>query len=264
MISTKFFPSLYKFIGDPVIYRTSDAWGNILVVKDRNYRQLVFGSPNEQSRMNVRNPHILVHKYTRAMMIVLAFIKPQHVTILGLGGGCLLRSMVHVMPTCELHVIELRQSVYDVASTFFGLPVSDNVVITIDDAKEQLENIRNNSTNIIFSDMYGSVNMNSYQLEIDFLNQSYRILSFDGWLVINYLEISDFNTPFFEHLHDLFSSVFVCDIPDGNTIIFACKNRIGELNQFNNTVEELEKKLEVKLTSKLKRMTRLILCVKHK
>src|SRR3990167_6617310 len=260
MINTKFFPKLYEFIGDPVIYRTSDEWGDILVIRDRNYRQLIFGSPNEQSRMDMRNPHILVHKYTRAMMIVLAFIKPQHVTLLGLGGGCLLRSMFHIMPTCELHVVELRQRVYDIASGFFGLPISDNVTITIDDAKKQLENTRNNNTNIIFSDMYGSVDMNSYQLEIDFLNQCYRILSLDGWLVINYLEISNYNTPFFDHLCDLFSSVFICDVPDGNTIIFACKSRIGELNQFNCDVVELEKRLEVKLTQKLKRMTRLMLC----
>lgn len=264
MKNTQFFPKLYQFIGDPVIYRTSDAWGDILVVKDRHYRQLVFGSPNEQSRIDVKNPHILVHKYTRAMMLVLAFIKPQHVTILGLGGGCLLRSMYHIMPTCELHVVELRQRVYDIASGFFGLPVSDNVTITIDDAKEQLENAHDNSTNIIFSDMYGSVDMNSFQLEINFLNQSYRILSSDGWLVINYLEISDFNTPFFEHLCDLFSSVFVCVIPDGNTVLFASKNRIGELNQFNYDVKELEKKLDVKLMPKLKRMNRIIPCGKYK
>src|SRR5262249_21924672 len=102
---------VYKGHGD-IIYRTSDAWGDILVIDDEHYRNLTFDSIYEQSRMDRRNPHSLVYQYTRAMMLVLAFIKPRHATILGLGGGCLLRSLYHVLPKCELHTIELRQRVY--------------------------------------------------------------------------------------------------------------------------------------------------------
>ena len=124
------------FFGDPIIHRTNDAWGDILVIDHRCYRNLTFDSICQQSSMHLNRRHILVHEYTRAMMLVLAFIKPRHVTILGLGGGCLLRSLYHILPKCELQAVELRQRVYEVATEFFGIPLSKKVTITIADAKQ--------------------------------------------------------------------------------------------------------------------------------
>jgi len=255
-----FITNLHKLIAKQIVYRTNDQWGDIFVIEKQHYRELRFESPNEQSKMDIRNPSFLVHKYTRAMIIVLAFIKPKHVTILGLGGGCILRCLFYLIPVCKFHVVELRQCVYNIASEFFGLPSSENITITINDAKKHMKNALDKSTNIIFSDIYGSEGMNPFQQDNRFLNKAYRILTFDGWLVINYLEILDFDIPFFRHMCNLFLSVFVCKIPGGNTIIFACKSRINELNQFDSTITELEKKIGLGLKSKFKRMNRLMLC----
>lgn len=245
------------FFADPILYQTMDAWGDIYVVGHLHYRNLMFDSFYDQSSMDVNKPHILVHEYTRAMMLALAFIKPQHVTILGLGGGCLLRSLNHLLPECKLHAVELRQQVYEVAADFFGIPNNKKITITISDAKQQLKATENNSTNIIFADMYNAYNMNPFQVQKNFIDQCYRVLSYKGWLVVNYHELSDLNKDFLEYLCGTFSDTFVCSLPKGNSILFASKHRIDSVCHFDAAVAELEKKLEIKLTHLFKQMTRL-------
>lgn len=257
MRNTNIYTSARNFFNDSIVYQTTDRWGDIVVIDHRHYRNLTFNSIYEQSSMDVHNPHILVHEYTRAMMMVLAFIKPHHATILGLGGGCLLRSLCQMLPTCELHAVELRQRVYDVASEFFGIPISKKVTITISDAKQQLKDTDDNSTNVIFADMYSAYHMNPFQMQKRFFDQCYRVLSSNGWLVINYHEIPLLNRSFLQYLHDLFAEVFVCVIPGGNSILYASKYRIDALYSFEEAVTVLEKKLGIKLIHLFKRLTRL-------
>lgn len=244
-------------IGDSIIHHTIDAWGDIFVLDHRHYRSLMFDSYFEQSSMDVNKPHILVHNYTRTMMLVLAFIKPRHVTLLGLGGGCLLRSLYHLLPECKLHAIELRQHVYETATDFFGIPTSKQITITIADAQQQLKNIDNNSTNIIFADLYNAYSMSPLQIQKDFISECYRVLSYKGWLVVNYHGISDLDTGFLQYLYSIFSDIFVCCIPNGNSILFASKHSTDTLDRFEGVVAILEKKLEIKLKHLFQRLTRL-------
>lgn len=246
------------FFGNLIIHRTKDAWGPILVIDYRQYRNLTFDSLYDQSSMNIKKPHILVHDYTRAMMLVLAFIKPSHATFLGLGGGCLLRSLNHILPDCELHAIELRQRVYEIANEFFGIPVSDKITISIADAKQRLTEIDNNSTDIIFADLYYASSMNPFQIQKRFIHQCYRVLDSMGWLVINYHELPDLTSSFFKYLSDLFSDIFVCQtINKKNTILFASKQHITVSLPSELTIIALEKQLEVKLSPLFKRLTKL-------
>lgn len=255
MSNTHNYINALDVFGD-LVFRTTDAWGDILVIDSRRYRNLTFGSIYDQSSMDRKKPHVLIHEYTRAMVLILAFMKPQHATILGLGGGCLLRSLYHVIPKCKFHVVELRQQVYDVASEFFGMPTSKNITVTISDAKQQLNEAEECSTNIIFADMYHAAGMNLFQVQKHFLKQCHRVLSKKGWLVVNYCELSNLNTPFFKYLSGLFSDVFVCSIPGGNSVIFASKHRVKTLSRTTFSMTALEKKLEIKLTHLLKKLKR--------
>ena len=93
------------FFGNPIIYKTNDQWGDIFVINRKNCRVLAFDPIYEQSCIDLKNPHIPVHEYTQIMLLVLAFINPKHVTILGLGGGCLVNSLHYLIPQCSLHSI---------------------------------------------------------------------------------------------------------------------------------------------------------------
>jgi len=244
--------------GDPIVYRTSDEYGDILVIDRESFRSLTFDSVFDQSCVDMRKPNSLVHEYTHAMMLVTAFVRPSHATILGLGGGCLLRSLHSVWPQCELHAVELRQRVYEVASEHFGIPFGKKISVSIADAEHYLINSEAASTTIIFADMFTAYCMNPFQMQQDFINQCYRVLNKKGWLVINYHEIPDLNTSFFKFICSLFSDVFVYKTVIGNNnIIFASKERADALPQYEVAVRALEKKLGSKSLNFFNRLTRL-------
>lgn len=244
--------------GDPIIHRTNDEFGDILVIDRGLFRSLTFDSTYDQSSMDLRAPHLLVHEYTQAMVLSLAFIKPRQITLLGLGGGSILRSLYHVMPECKINAVELRQEVYRVAKEYFSLPVSKNINITIADAEYWLINAADSSSDVIFADMFTAYCMNPFQMQQNFIQQSYRVLSKKGWLVINYHEIEDLNAPFFEFLYSLFSDIFIYPTIGNNNIIFASKARAKDFSQPTPAMLVLEKKLGNKSINLFNRLTHLM------
>jgi spermidine synthase len=257
LLKFNIFTSERDLFGNPIIYRTNDALGDLLVIDHHHYRSLTFDSIYEQSSMDLRRPFLLVHEYMRAMMLVLAFINPQHATLLGLGGGCLLRSLYHILPDCNLQVVELRHRVHEIAADFFGLPTSDRINITIADAKHLLKHTKDANTDIIFADMYHADGMNPLQIQQQFIKQCHRILNDAGWLVINYHDLPDANSAFCQYIHSLFSDLLVCTLASGNNILFASKQQLGDLQQFDTAIPDLEEKLESSLMHLFKRLTRL-------
>lgn len=244
--------------GDPIVYRTNDEFGDILVIDRTLHRSLTFDSIFDQSSVDLRQPNRLVHEYTHAMMLVTAFVRPRHATLLGLGGGCLLRSMNNIWPQCKVHAIELRQRVYEVASDYFGIPNNKKIKISIADAEQYLIRSDDASTTIIFADMFTAYCMNPFQMQQNFINQCYRVLHKNGWLVINYHEITDLNTTFFNFMCSIFSDVFIYKTVIGNNhIIFASKDRVGALSYYELAVRALEKKLGNKALNFFNRLTRL-------
>lgn len=127
---------LSQFLGGKVTHRQHDIWGDILVIDHGSQRVLTFDTIYEQSRMDRNKPAMLVHNYTRAMILGLAFVKPEHVTILGLGGGCLVRAVHALFGEAVLDVVELRQAVVEIAQRYFMLPQAPRIQVTISDAKQ--------------------------------------------------------------------------------------------------------------------------------
>src|SRR5690606_34998140 len=102
------------------------------------HRVLTFNTIFEQSKIDRRSPWLPVHEYNRAMLLPVAFGQPRHATVLGLGGGVMASALHHLLPACQVHAVELRQAVLDVAREFFSLPDSDRLRVTISDARNAL------------------------------------------------------------------------------------------------------------------------------
>lgn len=169
-----------------IVRSTSDTYGNILVVDYPRYRALSFDSVYEQSGFCLEKPYTLVHEYIRIMMLVLGFTEPSHTTLLGLGGGSLLRSLHHYLSHCDFHVVELRAKVYDIAREYFDIPSDERVWVSIDDAALQIQSSKNASTDIIFADLYDAYHMDPVQAQKQFALQCSRTLTKNGWLVMNF------------------------------------------------------------------------------
>lgn len=228
------------------IYRTSDEWGEISVVDRGHFRILTFEpvyqkNSIEQSCIDLQNSHMLVHEYTRAMMLVLAYIQPQHATILGVGAGCLIRSLHDILPQCELQGVEIRQQVYEVARQFFKLTVNKNIKITIGDAKLYLQAAADKSTNVIFADLFTADGMNPVQIEDEFINQCWRALDQQGWLVINLHRLPLLDSSLSKCLHRLFAQILMCPTAAGNYILYACKGQVDKPLYFDTLLSGRER-----------------------
>lgn len=245
------------YYGNPIVYRTDDQWGDIFVIDRKNCRVLAFDPIYVQSCIDLKEPHVPVHEYTRIMLLVLAFINPQHVTLLGLGGGCLLHSLHYLFPKCTLLSIELRKKVYEVALAFFLIPTQPHLKTLISDAKLAIRQCADRSTQIIFADMYHNYGMNPFQTQKKFVQQCYRVLDNSGWLVVNYHQLPELNSSFIACLQRYFAEIFVCPSYCGNYILFARKQPLGLLSKYQTRVLELETKLNIKLLplfNKIKRI----------
>lgn len=209
-----------------LIHHEKDEWGDIIITQEENCRILSFEGVYEQSRQCIDNPTLLTHDYTQSMLLVLAFIKPKHITILGLGGGCLVRALHELLNKTKIEAVELRQAVLDVTKKYFGLPETPLINIHIIDAKQYIKKQAQAVTDIIFADMYHAYEMESFQQQKRFLNDSYHMLTTNGWLVINFHKMPDVNSIFFDRLNTLFEVVLICPVPYGNYILFAGKSSL--------------------------------------
>lgn len=222
---------------------TNDAYGNILVIDYKNYRALSFDSIFEQSSYSLEKPYAVVHEYIRIMMLVVGFITPKHVTLLGLGGGSILRSLHYFLPQCHFQVVELRPKVYEIAQYYFCIPNDKRVQVSISDAKLHLKTMNEASSHIIFSDLYDAYLMSPIQVQKRFVEECWRVLSKDGWLVINFHQLPHINSIFFNALIDQFPTIFLCPANGGNCILFACKSNKIQTNNARAIAQQLEDEL---------------------
>lgn len=245
------------FFGNTIIYRTHDDWGDIFVIDRGSIRALNFDPVYDQTGIYIQYPHIPVHEYTRVMLLVLAFINPSHITLLGLGGGSLIHCLHFLLPECLLFCIELREKVFEVAMEFFQLPKSKNIELLIADAEVAIKFQKSRSTEVIFADMYLDYGMESFQIQHQFIEQTYRILDDPGWLIINFHELPTLDSPFIQCMHKYFTDLFICPTASNNYILFASKSPLKELHlDHQMTLAELENILNIKLLRLFKKMKR--------
>lgn len=247
---------LNNVVDENLVYRGSDRDGDILVLDYAGMRVLTFGSIYEQSAYYPDRPFALVHEYTRAMMMVLGFLAPRHVTVLGLGGGTLLRSAHHYLPQCRYHVVEKRSVVYDIAKAYFGIPDDTRVQVSIGDAMRLLKTANPSSTDIIFSDLYDEYGVSQTQTERPFYRECARALTSAGWLVVNCGHRPDRDSALLKTLHEYFNEIVTCRCALGNHVIFACKASSVSYEQAERRLAQFEKAFDEPYVSLFRRLAR--------
>lgn len=116
-----------RLYGDgTLVHQAQSDEGVIEVVDSGDSRSLHFGTHPRQSSMRVSDPVYLDLTYTQAMMgCLLLNPVPRRVLVIGLGGGSLVKFLLHHFPRCRIDVVEYRRDVIEVAHQFFGLPENE-------------------------------------------------------------------------------------------------------------------------------------------
>lgn len=224
------------------LFRVEDSYGLVVVTQRGDKRVLSFDSNLEQSSVYMSKRHYLSHEYTQIMLLGFLFVDVKNITILGLGGGGLAHCLIHYFPQCEINVVELRQSVIDIAYDWFEVPKVDHVKIYCSDAYDYLKTVAPGSTDLVMSDLYVADGMSEVQAQISFIKSSYHALSKQGCLIINFHHMPEADSLLMQELHVMFNVVYVCDVFKGNMIVFCCKNaeEIGR-NELKSKIQALVK-----------------------
>ncbi len=208
--------------------------------------------------MRLDNPLALVHEYTRAMLLVLLFKEPEQITLLGLGGGSLLRVLHTYCTNASFQVVELRRSVIRVALDHFSIPIDDRIIIHNCNGIDYIDEVERNSSDIVFADMYQAYSMEEFQSTSRFLEQCWQLLTADGWLVINFHRLPEFDHPYMERMCDLFPEVLCCRTNGGNYVVICGKQTLAQpLPEYRDSLAELEQRFDIRLYTNFARIFKL-------
>lgn len=99
--------------------------GKPFVCQDRGEVSLHFGMATVQSRMRVGTPDKLVLDYTRSMMAFLLLKpEPQHIVMVGLGGGSLAKYCHRNLPETRFTALEINPEIIAMRG-LFAIPPDD-------------------------------------------------------------------------------------------------------------------------------------------
>lgn len=209
------------------IHRRYDSFGVIRVLDDGNFRFLAFGDGGEQSCVDYSQPELLIHDYTKAMLMGLCFL-PQaaHATVIGVGAGSLITALHHVNQSLIISAVELREAVIDVATQWFGFLPSAQVSLNIIDASAYLCGSPS-YTDLLLIDIYNDEGIDEGVSDYEFIADCYESLNPEGVLVMNlWRESTGVHRRVLKHVRRYFSSsVLIQTLSDGNIVVFAQKSK---------------------------------------
>jgi spermidine synthase len=178
------------YYGGLVVHQSQSDEGVIEVVDLGDIRSLHFGSHPRQSSMSLQTPHTLELTYTQSMMACLLLQpNPTRVLVIGLGGGSLVKFLLHHFPDCLIEVVEYREDVVKVAQGYFKLPsdeprlkvhVGDGYVFTQERFYQQDAHY-----DLILVDAYDHTGMSPSVGVPAFFDACAGILSNDGVMAVN-------------------------------------------------------------------------------
>jgi len=249
-----------------VIHQSQSDDGVIEVVDLGDTRSLHFGTFPRQSSMSLRTPHTLELSYTEAMMACLLLnSKPERVLVVGLGGGSLVKFLLHHFPECHIDVIEYRQDVVDVAHKYFNVPKNDpRLNIHVGDGYlfvQERHYQADASYDLLLVDAYDHVGMAASVGVQAFFDACAGLLTSVGVMSIN-LWGSD--KPLFNQTMTRINQSFegrsmILPVKDkGNVIGLAMMKTVTNagLKKLNRTVEQQEVELNINLPKSLHNLIR--------
>lgn len=153
------------------VRRTLGSWGR---------GQLI----TEQSSMGLLHPERLVFRYEQHMALAFRIAEqPRSALLLGLGGGAMLRHAAARFPECRLTVVELDETVIELARHWFYIDrpvVADDALSFVAETHERYD--------VILVDLYGAAGVRP--LRAGFWEHCLAALADGGCLAANWADFT--------------------------------------------------------------------------
>lgn len=239
---------------DHLLYQLTDTEGVIQVWDNGERRLLSFvDTPDlekpgldEQSACLLSAPERLLFDYTQAMMVGLLLQVPRKALCLGLGAGSLVKALLAVQKRCQVVAVEKRQAVIEIAQQYFFLPACERLELHCADAEDFLATERR-AYDLIFSDLYTAQGVAELQATPDFLRACRAHLKPGGWLVINGWREHQGKASMLPAVKAIFSEVLSLNTPEGNWIVFAGQQPLGQGRKLHTLASSYSQQLGYEL-----------------
>ena len=155
------------------------------IVDDGHTRQLWLGNDLVQSSMRVDDPYALDFAYTRKMMAFLLFAPaPEHVLMVGLGGGSLAKFCHRHLPATRITVVEVSADVIAMRGAF-AVPDDARLAIVEADAAAYLPQ-RTGDTDVLLLDGFDDSGIAPSFFDRAFYRAARKRLRPGGVVVVNF------------------------------------------------------------------------------
>ena len=202
---------------------------SVEVSEREGIRSLHLGSDTVQSSMKLDDPYELVLSYTRAMMAFLLFRpRPEHVLMIGLGGGSLPKFVHRYLPTTRTTVIETEPKVIAVARQYFHVPPDDErLAVEVAEGGAWVAS-HPNSCDVLMVDGYDGNEQVPELCSVDFYAHARAALSDEGVLVVNLWSSDSRYDAYLQRIESVFEAV-VCVPAErrGNVAVLAFRQSPG-------------------------------------
>lgn len=181
----------------------SGRYGKPFIVEDGRTRRLYFSLRFVQSSMRIADPFALDFAYTRKMMAFLLFApEPEHLLMVGLGGGSLAKFCHRHLPRTRLTVVEVNADVIALSAEF-SVPEDERLAIVEADAAAYLPTAEGD-TDVLLLDGFDADGISPAFLSRDFYAATRGRLRSGGLLVANFCGSPDGWHPHFMLLDAVF------------------------------------------------------------
>jgi spermidine synthase len=177
----------------------ADSYDKPFLIEDGKYRAMYFSiNGSTQSEMRIDDPDALVNGYTRKMMAFLLFRpRPQHILMIGLGGGSLVKYCRRHLQSTRVTAVEIDASVLALRS-HFRIPADgpDLRVVHADGARYVADLAGSGeTTDVLLVDAYDHGGIARSVADLAFLENAHRVLTDRGVFVMNFaVRESDYAT----------------------------------------------------------------------
>ena len=220
-MTKRILPAIREFVQTLV-----DGWGKPSVGEDGGVRSLRFSDGAVQSSMRVSEPDELDLSYTRAMTGFLLFNdEPQHILLVGLGGGSLSKYCYQQFPQARITTLEINPDVIALRDEFLMPADNERFEIVQADAVDYLAR-SDLLADVILLDGYDAEGLSKNLCAESFYSNCWQALSTQGVLVANLWGGEPNRGVYLNRLRSIFDGRVWWSKPRNSTnlIVFAVKN----------------------------------------
>ena len=185
------------------------------------YRHEHHRSEEVQSRLSLTDPLALLSDYTQAMLLFLAWQPaPQHILLVGLGGGRLQMVLHHYLQDTVLFTVEIDPLTVEVARRFFGFASEVHQQLTVKDGRNYLRSLPTEAPyDVILLDAYQASGIPLHLCTREFYAECRAVLAPSGVIATNLQA----GTPLYDAARKTFAASFrhtaVCPLLGGNVVV---------------------------------------------